>query len=110
VHENHAGSLKFLHDEPFAAKQTGHDLALKINADRNAPGRTKKTVSLTDQHAADIRQLHRNKVPRIRCAKSDMRFALPAMRKNCDKQAFARQQTFSRSQKLIHEAALGGSL
>ena len=109
VHENHAGSFEFLHDEAFAAEQSGHDLALKIDADRNAPRRTQETILLADQHAAHIGQLHRNNVAGIRRAKGDMGLALPAMRKNGDKQTFAGQEPFPRPQNLVHESALGSS-
>ena len=58
-------TLQPFHDEAFTAEKTGPQPLLKCNADTHAFCRRQERLLLSDELAADLRQLDRNNLPWI---------------------------------------------
>src|SRR5262249_19513759 len=95
------------HDEPFSAKQTNAQAALKCNPDADALGRRQKRVLLSDQFASDFRQVYRNDLARIRSAEShSLLSAATTIQKHRHEQRLAREQALSGTEQRAQKSVL----
>ena len=112
MNEDQTVSFQLLQDEPFTSEQTGQDLALQMDPDRNAFGRAQETVFLAHQPASNIRETDRNDAARIGSTESDMGLPSSGVRENRDEEALTGQKAFPGAHQLVHEpaAAAAGSI
>jgi hypothetical protein len=106
VHERPAVSLEPLHDEPFPAEEARPQAPLKRDSDTHALRRGQEGVLLGDQLAADLGQVHRDDLARVRRTEGDLAPVAAAVQEDGHEERFTGEQTLARAHQRSEEAAL----
>ena len=93
-----------LHDEAFAAEQADAELLLKRDADLRPAGAAQKRVLLADHFAAELVEMHRNDLARIRRREGDDFARLRDVGERRHEQRLARQHPLAGRHQLAEEA------
>src|SRR5437762_8242269 len=96
--EAEAVAFEALHDEPFAAEQPHAEAPLKRDADRHATCRAEKRILLADQRAAQLLQIHRQDLSRIRRRERDVLLAVALVGEDRHEEAFRSEEHTSELQ------------
>src|SRR6185436_7370879 len=110
VDERPAVSLQALHDEAFSAEKSDAQLAIESDADAHAFGRAKERILLGDQFPAQLRQMDRDDLARIRRAEAYLFLTLPEILKDGHEQRFPGQQPFPGAHQAAQEPARAAGL
>ena len=90
--------------KPFAAEQAHADLALERDADRHAARGAEERILLADQLAAQLLQVHRQDLARIRRRKRHLLLAAALVGEDGHEQALTRDQTLAGAEQRAHDA------
>src|SRR4051812_9116698 len=74
MNKSHPIAFQLLHNKSFAAKQTGSELSLKFNSNRNTLCGTEEGIFLADHFSAQANEIKRDYFARIR--RSEIHFFL----------------------------------
>src|SRR5438876_12321073 len=105
VTERPSVPLQPLHDEALTTEEAGADLFVKSDADAHSFGSAQKCVLLRDQLTANLGQMHRDDLSRVRRAEGHLLATGGAILKNGHEERFAHQQALARAHQRAHKAA-----
>jgi hypothetical protein len=106
VNKCEAIAFELLQHKTFTAKEPGTQTFLKCDAERHAFCRAQESIFLTQQSAAQLRQIHRNDFAGICGTKSHFAFLSAAVHEHRGEHRFASHQTLTRAQQFAENAAL----
>ena len=90
--------------KPFAAEQADADPPLEGDADRHALGGAQERVLLADQLAAELLQIHRQDLARVRRGERHLLLAAAAVGEHGHEQALAGDQPLAGAEQRAHDA------
>src|SRR6478736_3715205 len=106
VEESPTITLQPLHDEAFAAEETGADLFVERNTDTHAFRSAEERIFLSDEFTPDFREMDRNDLARKGRSERDALFAHAAIVEDGHEQRFAGEQAFAGTEQAAEETGV----